>query len=357
MTKLIEIEPYSLEEAVEQPIWVDEMSEEYESVVNNSVLEVVPRPTDKLVVVSRWILKVKRVENGSIEKYMARFVSKGYSQFEGINYEEIFSLVSSYSSIRSTLSLVAKMGWRIHQMKVKIEFLNGFIEEEVALRLLIESLMCVDSSVCFMLVISCKEGLAREFEIKDMGLIHCFLGLEIWQGDGELFVSQGKYANKILHRFCMDRCKPMETPLVTNWRKEDAISGEEVDAIVYQQLVGSLMYLVNTRPDMCFVFDQLSQVMFRPTKLFLREAKHVLHYLIGTTQFGLWYRQTEGAKLRGFTNADWAGSPSDRKSTSSGIFSVGSALVSWYRRKHRSMALSSAKSKCMVASQVACEVI
>ena len=98
----------------------------------------------------------------------------------------------------------------------------------------------------------CKEDLAREFEMKDMGLMHYFLGLEVWQGDGELFVSQGKYANEILQKFCMEICKPIETPLATNWRKEDATSGEEVDATVYQRLVGSLMSIFNTRPDMCY---------------------------------------------------------------------------------------------------------
>jgi len=100
----------------------------------------------------------------------------------------------------------------------------------------------------------------------------------------------------------MDMFKPMETPLVTKWRKEDATSGEEVDAIVYWKLVGSLTYLVNTQPSMCYAFNQPSQAMVRPTKLFLMIAKHVLWYLIGTTQFGIWYRRTEGVKLCVFTN-------------------------------------------------------
>ena len=76
--------------------------------------------------------------------------------------------------------------------------------------------------------------------------MHYFLGMEVWQGDGELFVSQGKYTNEILKRFCKESNKPMETPLADNWRKEDATSGEVVEAIVYRQLVGSLMYLVIT---------------------------------------------------------------------------------------------------------------
>lgn len=95
-------------------------------------------------------------------------------------------------------------------------------------------------------ICSCKDDIARTFEMKYMGLMHYFLGLEVWQGEGELFVSQGKYANEILQRFNMENCKPMDTPLATNWRKSYASSSEEVDATIYRQLVGSLMYLVNT---------------------------------------------------------------------------------------------------------------
>ena len=109
------------------------------------------------------------------------------------------------------------------------------------------------------LIQSCKEDLAIEFKMKDMGLMHYFLGMEVWQKDGEVFVSQGKYANEILRRFHMEKCKPMQTPLAGNWRKEDATLGEVVATTVYSKLVGSLTYLVNTRPDLCFVVNQLSQ--------------------------------------------------------------------------------------------------
>eukprot|EP00253_Pinus_taeda_P018079 PITA_18079 len=143
------------------------------------------------------------------------------------------------------------------------------------------------------LIKSFKEDLAREFEIKDMGIMHYFLGI-IWQGDGDLFMSQGKYANEILKRFRMESRKPMETPLAVN---------------------------------------HLSQAMVRPTKLYWKVAKHVLRYLRGTSQYGLWYIRTEEVKLQGFTDATWAGSPSNRKSTSRGIFSIGSTIVSWYNRK------------------------
>ena len=155
----------------------------------------------------------------------------------------------------------------------------------------------------------------------------------------------------------MDRCKPMETPLATNWRKEDATSCEEEDAIIYRKLVGSLMYLVKTWPDMCYAVKKLSQAVVRPAKLFCRVGKHVLWYLRGTTQFGLWYRQKEGVKLCGFIDANWVGSPLDWKTTSSGIFSVGSIVVSWYNTKQRYVALNTEKVEYMANNQATCEVI
>ena len=105
MTNLVEIEPSSFEEVVEKIVWVHAMVEEYKSIVKNSVWEVVPRPTDKSIVGSRWIFKVKHVADGSIEKYKAKFVANGYSQGEGVHYEERFTLVARYSSIRSILCL------------------------------------------------------------------------------------------------------------------------------------------------------------------------------------------------------------------------------------------------------------
>eukprot|EP00253_Pinus_taeda_P031093 PITA_31093 len=205
------------------------------------------------------------------------------------------------------LALLAQMGWKIHQMDVKTMFLNGKIEEEVYIEQP-EGFETFDRDD--QLIKSCKEEFAREFEMKDMGLMHYFLGMEVWQKDGEVFVSQGKYANEILRRFHMDKCKSMQTPLARNWRKEDATSGEVVAATVYRQLVGSLMYLVNTHSDLCFAVNQLSQAMVQPAKLFWKAAKHVLRYLKCTSQYGLWYRRIDGVKLRGFTDADWAGSPS-----------------------------------------------
>eukprot|EP00253_Pinus_taeda_P008769 PITA_08769 len=162
--------------------------------------------------------------------------------------------------------------------------------------------------------------------MKNLGL-HYFLGLEIWQRSDGLFVSQGKYAREILEKFNMHGCNPVDTPLPGGWRKEDATSAE------------------------------LSQAMVKPTKLFWKAGKHVLCYLKGTSRYGLWCRQEDEVKLCRFTDADWAGSPTDRKSIAGGIFSIESTIVFWYNMKYRFMALNSVEVEYMATSLAACEAI
>jgi hypothetical protein len=131
----------------------------------------------------------------------------------------------------------------------------------------------------------------------------------------------------------MQDCRPMSTPMVTNWKKIDASRSEAVDPTLYRQLIGSLMYLVNTRPDICFAVNTLSQFMVEPRRVHWVAAKHVLRYLRGTVEYGLSYIQGDGVKLMGYTDADWAGNTVDRKSTSGCCFSLGSGVVSWFNRK------------------------
>jgi hypothetical protein len=129
MTKLINEEPTTFEEIVQKKNWKEAMTEEYQSIMKNDVWEIVPRPKEKSVVTSKWVYKIKHAVDGSIEKYRERFVSKGFSQKEGEDYDETFSPVSIYTSIRAIMSFVASMGWSLHQMDVKITFLNETIGE------------------------------------------------------------------------------------------------------------------------------------------------------------------------------------------------------------------------------------
>ena len=137
------------------------------------------------------------------------------------------------------------------------------------------------------LIAHCKRDLAQEFEMTDIGLMHYYLGMEVWQEPGHIFLGQGNYAADILRRFRMEDCKSMSTSMVTCWKKLHTSKGELVDPTLFRQLIGSLLYLVNTKPDMSFTVNTLSQFMVEPRRVHWTAAKCILRYLAGTIDYGL----------------------------------------------------------------------
>lgn len=131
MSHISDSEPSSFKEAVGHQAWKDTIMDEYQSITNNDVWDIVPTPEGKLVVTSKWIFKIKHAVDGNIEKHKARFVDQGFSQKEGIYHDDTFAPIARYSTIRSIISLASPMGWKLHQMNVKTAFVNGVIEEEV----------------------------------------------------------------------------------------------------------------------------------------------------------------------------------------------------------------------------------
>jgi hypothetical protein len=298
------------------------MMENHQSIMKNEVWEIVPRPKEKSVVTSKCVYKIKHATDGSVDKYKAIFVARGFSQKEGEDYDETFSLMARYTSIRAIISLAASMGWNLHQMDVKETFLNGVIEEEVYIEqpqgfevhsrdthicILKKSLYGIkkdprawyarmdsylmrlgfsnshaDPNLYYKvvgnapvilllyvddifitgeesLIIQCKKELSSKFDMKYLGLMHYYLGIEVWKKCGEAFIGQGKYAIKILHKFAMMDCKSMDTPMNVDIRKVKVLDSDTIDPSLYPQLIGSLMYLVNTRPNICFVVNTLCQ--------------------------------------------------------------------------------------------------
>ena len=248
-------------------------------------------------------------------------MAHGFSQREGVDYDETFAPVAQFTSICTIIALASAMRWRLYQMDVKTTFLNGEIEEEVYVEQLEgfevhgnESHVCrlkkalyglkqaprtwygridgflvrlgfnksdVDSNLYYKvvegdtlilvlyvdglfligaekLVSWCKKQLSSEFEMKDLGLMDFFLGLEIWKQLDAILVSQGKYTIDILRRFGMMYCKSMATPMTLNLTKLCYEELDMVDPTMYRLLIGSLMYLVKIRPDICFVVSTLS---------------------------------------------------------------------------------------------------
>jgi hypothetical protein len=131
MSNILDSEPSSFQEAIEQQVWRNAMVEEHTSIMKNDVWDIVPRPEGKSIVSSMWLYKIKHDVDGNIEKFKERFVVRVFSQREEVDYKETFATITWYTSIRIVISLASFMGWRIHQMDMKTAFLKGIIEEEV----------------------------------------------------------------------------------------------------------------------------------------------------------------------------------------------------------------------------------
>ena len=134
-----------------------------------------------------------------------------------------------------------------------------------------------------------KRKLAAEFEMKELGMMHYFLGMEVWETTDGIFLGQGKHAVEILKRFGMMDCKSMTTPIASNMKLLCDASSESIDTTMYCQMIGSLMYLTNTRPDIRLAVNTLTQYLTDPRSVHLTATKHILRYLKGTIDYGLKY--------------------------------------------------------------------
>nr|KYP41329.1 Copia protein [Cajanus cajan] len=221
--------------------WTQAMKEEMNALEINSTWEIVDKPREKQAVRCRWIFTMKHKANGTIERYKARFMAKGYTQTYGIDYEETFSSVAKMNTVRVVLALAAHFGWDLHQLDVKNVFLHGNLEDEVYMEIPPEKLVL-------------KEKLATQFEMKDIGKLRYFLGIEVVYSKKGIFISQKKYVLDLLKETGKLGCRTSTVPIEQNHK----IGSEEsapVEKAQYQRLVGKLIYLSHTRPNIAYAMQ------------------------------------------------------------------------------------------------------
>uniref|UniRef100_A0ACD6ARQ8 Uncharacterized protein n=1 Tax=Avena sativa TaxID=4498 RepID=A0ACD6ARQ8_AVESA len=203
-----------------------------------------------------------------------------------------------------------------------------------------------------------KDEMKTEFQMSDLGLLSFYLGIEVQQhGDG-ISLCQAHYASRILQLGGMEGCNPAHTPMEERLKLSRESTAKEVDATKYRQIVGSLRYLVHTRPDLAFAVGFVSRFMERPTVEHMPAVKRILRYVAGTTHYGLHYwRKTKEAQLIGYSDSDLAGDIDTRKSTSGTLFFLGNNLVSWQSLKQRVVAQSSCEAEYVAATTAATQGI
>jgi hypothetical protein len=200
-----------------------------------------------------------------------------------------------------------------------------------------------------------QQQLLAEFSMKDLGPLHYFLGITVQRSPSGFFLSQKKYADELLDRANMTECKPVSTPVDTR-SKLSADGGPPVDDhSEYQSIVGALQYITMTRPDMAYAMQHACLYMHDPREQHLALVKRTLRYLRGTTEHGLHLRRSASLDLVAYSDADWAGCPDTRRSTSGYVVYLGDALISSSCKRQPTVSRSSAEAEYRAVANVVAE--
>ncbi|KAJ9557913.1 hypothetical protein OSB04_012527 [Centaurea solstitialis] len=418
---LSDFEPSDVWQALTDPDWVIAMQDELAEFERNKVWRLVERPWGKTIIGLKWILRNKTDENNLIIRNKARLVAKGYRQQEGIDYDETYAPVARIEAIRIFLAYAAHKNMTVYQMDVKCAFLNGVLQEEVyveqpegfvdsrfpnhvyildkalyglkqAPRAWYETLtdyllgvgykkgtidptlflkrsgkdlIIVHIYVDDIIFASTKPEMCQEFEntvksqfkMSMMGELTFFLGLQVRQRPDGIFINQAKYVQDLLKRFDFGGSNSAATPMPRNFQLTADTSGKPVDQKTYRAIIGSLLYLTASRPDIVFSTGVCARFQCDPRDSHLSAVKRILRYLKGTPDFGLWYPKDSGFELIAYTDSDHAGCKLNRKSTSGACQFLGDKLVSWSSRKQNCVSLSTAEAEYVAAACCCSQVL
>ncbi|XP_019058846.1 PREDICTED: uncharacterized protein LOC109116952 [Tarenaya hassleriana] len=202
-----------------------------------------------------------------------------------------------------------------------------------------------------------KDNLHSHFQLKDLGTLNYFLGLEIARSTQGISVCQRKYTLELLEEFGMLGCKPLATPMEFHQKLSQESGDVLPDPSHYRALIGKLIYLSITRPDISFSVTKLSQYMSQPRTTHLQAAYRVLRYLKTDPGQGLLYSSSSDTNLRGYSDADWASCPDSRRSVTGFCIFLGNSLVSWKSKKQQTISRSSAESEYRAMAQTTCELV
>jgi hypothetical protein len=390
------LEPLKVEDALQDADWVMAMQEELNYFKRNDVWSLVERPKQN-VVGTKWVFRNKQDEHGVVTRNKARLVAKGYSQVKDLDFDQTFAPIPRLESIRILVAHATHHNFKLYQMDVKSAFLNGPIKEEVYVeqppgfeeeaypnhvyklhkalyglkqapgawyeclrdfltkngfkigkadstlftRRAGDDLFVFQIYVDDIIFGSTNKGccdefsqtMIKRFEMSMMGELNFFLGFKVKQLKEGTFLCQTKYTHDILNKFNMEHAKPIKTPMGTNGHLDLDIGGKSVDQKVYRSMIGSLLYLCASRPDIMLNVCLCARFQSNPKECHLRAAKRIMRYLVHTSHLGLWYPKGSNFKLVGYSDADYAGCKIDRKSTSGTCQFLGKSLVSWASKK------------------------
>src|SRR3954471_19502936 len=372
-----------------------------------------PDPRIHNVISTKWIYRNKLDEDGQVIRNKARLVAQGYTQVEGIDFGETFAPVARLESIRITLAFANHHNIKLYQMDVKSAFLNGNIEEEVyvaqppgfkdakkpdmvyRLKKALYGLKQAprawyDTLRDFLISKGFKSGsldptlftkryddalficqiyvddiifgctnkkyseefaflMSEHYQMSIMGELKFFLGLQIRQQQNDIFISKEKYLKECLKKFGMQDCKGIKKPMPTNGHLGPDENGKDYDQKLYRSMIGSLLYLCASRPDIMLSVCMCARFQAASKESHHQAVKRILRYLAHTPSLGLWYPKGSKLDLVGYLDSDYAGDRVDRKSTSGTCHFLGRSLVCCSSKKQNCVSLSTAEAEYIAA--------
>jgi Reverse transcriptase (RNA-dependent DNA polymerase) len=416
----LDTDPTTYTQASKHEHWRVVMANELDALAVNHTWSLVPNSEASNVIRCKWVYKIKRKSDGSIDRYKARLVAKGYTQEEGIDFTETYSLVVKSTTIRLILSIAVTQHWFIRQLDVNNVFLHSDLQEAIYMAqppgfvdphlphhvcklhkdlyglrqsprawyhklkdtlLTLGFVPSVDPSLflfrkgddtIFLLVYvddiiltgnnviliqNIIRLLDQSFTIKDLGELHFFLGIEVHRQDNGLLLTQSKYIHSILEKANMQGAKPNSTPMATGKVLSKFGGATFDDPHLFRSIIGALQYVTITRPDISFAVNRVSQYMHAPTVSHWAAVKRILRYLIGTITHGILISSSSSHSITAFSDSDWAGCPDDRRSTTGYLVYLGNNLISWSSKKQTTVARSNTEAEYRGLAAVTAEVV
>lgn len=413
-------EPTSYQQATQFPEWKHAMQQELIALETNETWVLTTLPQGKKAIGSKWVFKIKHKADGSVERFKARLVATGYQQVEGEDFTHTFSPVAKLATVRVIISLATAKHWPLCQLDINNAFLHGYLEEEVYMRPPLGYDKAKTGEVCllkrslyglkqasrqwnkelskflislgftqskqdyslftrdlhgeFVIILVyvddmvltgtsqsqidiVKQELHQAFTIKDLGDLKYFLGIEVIRNNSGTLLSQRKYILDIIKDLNLDKSKPVSSPLPKGLGLSTEIGDILEEPEQYRKLVGRLLYLNITRPDLSYATQHLSQFLSCPRKPHLQAAMYVVRYLKATLNLGLFYSAQCDLILKAYSDADWSTCTFSSRSLSAYCIFLGSHLVSWKTKKQKTVSKSSAEAEYRSMSSTASEIV
>ncbi|GJU03455.1 putative ribonuclease H-like domain-containing protein [Tanacetum coccineum] len=303
-------EPTKISQALDDESWVEAMQEELLQFKIQKVWTLVDLPSGKKAIGTKWVYRNKKDERGIVVRNKARLVAQGYKQEEGIDYDEVFAPVARVEAIRLFLAFASFMNFLVYQMDVKSAFLYGTIEEEVyvcqppgfvdpefpkkvyKVEKALYGLHQAPRAWYETLSTYLLDNRFHRFQMSSIGELTFFLGLQVKQKKDGIFISQDKYVGEILKKFGFSSVRTASTLMETNKALTKDKDGKGVDVHLYRSMIGSLMYLTSSRPDIMFSVCACSRFQVQLKVSHLNAVKRIFRYLKGQPKLGLWYLRT-----------------------------------------------------------------